>query len=542
MIVPLTLFMGSLALAKNFRYPTPPMGWNSYNYYACEPTEEIIHHNAQGLIDTGLAALGYKIVTTDCGWNAEDRDEQGRLQWNTTLFPRGGKALGEFIHGLGLDFGLYSGAGYKQCGSEVLPASLGFEEQDAQAFEEWGGDSLKYDNCYPINGSTMVDYHSEEAIAPTRFQKMAGVLESLERNMAYFVCQWGVGYDVGEWAGAIGNTYRMSNDIYNGWRSIWRITNEIVPYYRHTKPGAFADMDMLIVGLHALSVEEERFHFSMWAINKSPLMLGGPVDPDLAGQASIDILSNEEIIAINQDALGKQAQLVRRHTEEEWDLWAGELSDSRKVIGIANWRNDTQTVQVDLAAAGAASAESVRDVWAKKDLGPLEGAQTVTLAGHEMKVWVLSGVTEATAPASAGYYSAASNATTKATVVDCAGDGECLPTGQKVGNIAGAGTTVRFGGVSASSGGAKLLGVDFINYETALGTAWDFGSNTRNMTIGVNGKPGKRWAFPISGGDWYETGRLMVEVDGFVAGENEVTFAAVGDAFAPDLVGFEIYE
>lgn len=296
------------------------------------------------------------------------------------------------------------------------------------------------------------------------------------------------------------------------------------------------------VGLHALSVEEERFHFSMWAINKSPLMLGGPVDPDLAGQASIDILSNEEIIAINQDALGKQAQLVRRHTEEEWDLWAGELSDSRKVIGIANWRNDTQTVQVDLAAAGAASAESVRDVWAKKDLGPLEGAQTVTLAGHEMKVWVLSGVTEATAPASAGYYSAASNATTKATVVDCAGDGECLPTGQKVGNIAGAGTTVCFGGVSASSGGAKLLGVDFINYETALGTAWDFGSNTRNMTIGVNGKPGKRWAFPISGGDWYETGRLMVEVDGFVAGENEVTFAAVGDAFAPDLVGFEIYE
>ena len=125
MFVLLALSMGSLALAKNFRYPTPPMGWNSYNYYACEPTEEIIQHNAQGLIDTGLAALGYKIVTTDCGWNAEDRDEQGRLQWNTTLFPSGGKALGEFIHGLGLDFGLYSGAGYKQCGSEVLPASLG---------------------------------------------------------------------------------------------------------------------------------------------------------------------------------------------------------------------------------------------------------------------------------------------------------------------------------------------------------------------------------------------------------------------------------
>ncbi|KAK8053648.1 glycoside hydrolase [Apiospora saccharicola] len=524
MFVPLILFMGTLALAKNFRYPTPPMGWNSYNYYACEPTEEIIHHNAQGLIDTGLAALGYKIVTTDCGWNAEDRDEQGRLQWNTTLFPSGGKALGEFIHGLGLDFGLYSGAGYKQCGSEVLPASLGYEEQDAQAFEEWGGDSLKYDNCYPINGSTMVDYQSEEAIAPTRFQKMAGVLESLERNMAYFVCQWGVGYDVGEWAGAIGNTYRMSNDIYNGWRSIWRITNEIVPYYRHTKPGAFPDMDMLIVGLHALSPEEERFHFSMWAINKSPLMLGG------------------EIIAINQDARGKQAQLVRRYTEEEWDLWTGELSDNRKVVGIANWRNNTQTVQVDLAAAGVSSAGSVRDVWAAKDLGSLKGGvQKVTLAGHEMKIWVLSDIAEAAEPASAGYYSAAANATaTRATVVNC-GEGECLPTGQKIGDIA-ADATVRFDGVSVASAGAKLLGVDFINYETALGTAWDFGSNTRNMTIAVNGEQGKRWAFPISGGDWYETGRLMVEVDGFVAGENKVSFAAVGNAFAPDLVGFEIFE
>lgn len=296
------------------------------------------------------------------------------------------------------------------------------------------------------------------------------------------------------------------------------------------------------VGLHALSAEEERFHFSMWAINKSPLMLGGPVDPALAGQASIDILSNEEIIAINQDALGKQAQLVRRYTEEEWDLWAGELSDNRKVVGIANWRNDTQTVQVNLAAAGMASAGSVRDVWAAEELGPLEGGvQRVTLVGHEMKIWVLSDITEVTEPASAGYYSAAANATaTRATVVDC-GEDECLPTGQKIGNIA-ADATVRFDGVSVASAGAKLLGVDFINYETALGTAWDFGSNTRNMTIAVNGEQGKRWAFPISGGDWYETGRLMLEVDGFVAGENEVSFAAVGNAFAPDLVGFEIYE
>lgn len=119
------LALGHVGQAKNFRYQTPPMGWNSYNYYGCNVNETDIQTNAQALVDTGLADLGYKIVTTDCGWNSEERDEQGRMQWNETVFPSGGKALGDFIHALGLDFGLYSGAGYKQCGSEVLPASLG---------------------------------------------------------------------------------------------------------------------------------------------------------------------------------------------------------------------------------------------------------------------------------------------------------------------------------------------------------------------------------------------------------------------------------
>jgi hypothetical protein len=125
------------------------MGWNSYNTWNCLPSEDKIKASAEGLVALGLDKVGYNFMTVDCGWNARDRDADGRLQWNATLFPSGGKALGDFLHGLGLDFGLYSGAGYLQCGSTDLPASLGFEQQDAESFAEWGGDSLKYDIRFP---------------------------------------------------------------------------------------------------------------------------------------------------------------------------------------------------------------------------------------------------------------------------------------------------------------------------------------------------------------------------------------------------------
>lgn len=234
------------AAARNARSPTPPMGWNSYNTYNCLPSEDKIKLNAQRIVDLGLDKLGYTSVTTDCGWPARDRDAEGRMQWNATLFPSGGKALGDFIHGLGLDFGLYSGAGYLQCGSTDLPASLGFEKIDAESFAEWGGDSLKYDNCYSTSRTVMVDSDSAEAQSPARFQHMAAELEAVDRDIQYFICQWGIGVDVGEWAAKIGNSWRISNDIYNAWRNMWRITNQVVPYYKHTTVGAFPDMDMLM--------------------------------------------------------------------------------------------------------------------------------------------------------------------------------------------------------------------------------------------------------------------------------------------------------
>ncbi|WYZ43886.1 hypothetical protein EsH8_VII_000322 [Colletotrichum jinshuiense] len=532
------------ASAKTHKTPTPQMGWNSYNYYNCYPNETLIKENAHALVDTGLAEAGYTTVTTDCGWPAKERAADGQLVWNPELFPSGGgKELGDYIHNLGLKFGVYSGGGYYQCGSTDQPASLDHEFTDAKSFADWGADSLKYDNCYAVEPDVMVDYVSEEAVSPDRFVTMADALNTTDRDILYQVCQWGTGTDLGIWVPKIGNSWRISNDIYNGWRSIWRITNQVVPFYKYTGPGAFPDMDMLLIGLNALSLEEEKFHMGMWAINKSPLTLGAPAIPGLVAESAHAILTNKEVIAINQDSLAKQTQLVRRHTEEEWDVWAGELSGSRLVVGLANWKNDSQAVSIDLASVLGITSANARDVWAANDIGSISGTYETTLSGHELKLLVLSDLSKSDPVyASAGYYTATDAALSgSASKVTC-GEGQCLPGSTKVGNI-GSGAAVKFDGVKVKSEGKKLLGVDFINYEVALDSAWQFGSNTRNLTIAVNGGAAKRWAFPISGGNWFDTGRLLVEVDGFKANtSNTVEFKSFGSAWAPDLVGFEIFE
>lgn len=299
--------------------------------------------------------------------------------------------------------------------------------------------------------------------------------------------------------------------------------------------------DTCSVGLNALSAEEERFHFGMWAIHKSPLIIGAALEPGRLSNASLQIMSNKEVIAINQDSLARQAQLVRRATEEQWDIWLGELSGSEQVLGISNWKNDSQSVQFDLESLGIASAQA-RDVWAVTDVGTVKGSQNITLAGHELRLWLLSDISTAIPLKSATYHDAASAVTNSPARVNKCPPSTCSPIGTKVGNI-GMGGSVTFNNISTLSSGKKLIGIDFVNYDYAFTTAWDWGDNTRNMTIAVNGGRAKRWAFPLSGGDWYESGRLLVEVDGFVQGaQNIVTFAGYENSSGPDLVGFEVLE
>lgn len=285
----------------------------------------------------------------------------------------------------------------------------------------------------------------------------------------------------------------------------------------------------------------------MWAVNKSPLIIGAPMNSGKTSSTSLSILGNKEVIAINQDPLGKQARLIRRYTEEEWDIWTGNLSGSRMVVALANWKNSSLFVSINLSSVLGISSATVRDIWAAKDLGIISEVYQKTLKGHQLHILVLSDIVWTTAPPkSTGYYTATqATLSGAATKVACSTE-QCLPAHSKVGNIGqGAGAAaVTFNNVSATTSGKKLLGIDFINYDVALQSAWSGGTNTRNMTISVNGGKAKRWAFPISGGDWYETGQLMVEVDDFkAANNNQVVFRAFNDGtYAPDLVGFEVFD
>lgn len=266
-------------------------------------------------------------------------------------------------------------------------------------------------------------------------------------------------------------------------------------------------------------------------------------------KTSLDIISNKEVIAINQDPLGKSAKLVRRFSEEGYDIYSGELSGDRMVFGVTNWKNASQTVSVDLRKVLRISSAQARDIWAHKNVGRLSGTYKTTIKGHETRLLILSDVKLFGSAHRLSSYHVATNATISgnATSVQCA-LGQCLPAGSKVANI-GIGPSnaaVTFNNVYAQAEGTKLLELDFINFDIAWETSWrrPQGSSTRNVTISVNSGTPQRWALPISGGSWFESSRLALEVHGFKSGNNTVVFGAADDlvGFAPELVGFALVE
>jgi alpha-galactosidase len=268
-------------------------------------------------------------------------------------------------------------------------------------------------------------------------------------------------------------------------------------------------------------------------------MIGGAMNRDEIPLESLEIMSNEEVIAINQDPLAKAAELIIRYTEEEWDVWAGPLSGGRKVLGVANWKNETQVVELDLSLIGVSSAKA-RDVWTHTD-GSISGAQNFELKPHQLRLLVLSDIVETAAPKQANYYAVDTAVLAGGATLTACELNQCAPVQKKVGDI-GDDASVTFRGIVSPNTGPLLIGVDFINYDYKH-TIGDWESNTRNMTITVNQAGGKRWAFPLAGDNWYMTGRLLIDVDGFVAGDdNEISFkASTQGRWAPDLVGFATY-
>jgi alpha-galactosidase len=276
----------------------------------------------------------------------------------------------------------------------------------------------------------------------------------------------------------------------------------------------------------------------MWAINKSPLIISAVLDSTFPKE-SLETLSKKEIIAINQDPLGKPANLARRYSVEQWDIWQGDLSDGKQVLGIANWKNEDQSVQVNLQSLGIDSA-NMRDPWNEKDMGPHSGVQTFNLAKHELQLWVLSDIvkTNTSLFMSTGYRDPSQGTVAGTATVTACSDPSGCQWRSRVQNLSH-GSTVTFNGIATQGWGTKLMGIDFANFDVQ-------NDNVRQVDITVNGVT-KPFQVPLMGQSWNEYGRLYVDMPGFHAGAlgqgpSTVVFGAPADAWAPDLVGFEVYE
>lgn len=362
------------------------MGWNSYNHYSCAPNETIIHSNAQALVDLGLQALGYHYVTVDCGWTLPNRTASGTLTWNPARFPSGYPVLGNFIHGLGLGFGVYQDAGLQTCmtGEPNQVGSLFHESTDAETFASWGADLLKYDDCYSeaATGYPNVDY--TPVVSPSgRYANMSSALLATKRPILFQICDWGVDFPA-LWAPTLGNSWRVTNDIIPYYRTIPRILNQVVPQTDFAGPGHWLDLDMLEVGNGVFTTPEEQTHFSLWAILKSPLVIGAALKDAYTGipQASLTILKNKDIIGYNQDSLGVAASFKRRWTEEGYEVWAGPLSGNRMVVALTNLENESKSLNLDLPVVGFQKAGSIKDIWNGVTVNNVLTSYTAQVAAH----------------------------------------------------------------------------------------------------------------------------------------------------------------
>ncbi|XP_058096305.1 alpha-galactosidase 1-like [Magnolia sinica] len=358
---------------------TPPMGWNSWNHFYCSINETIIRETADALISTGLYKLGYHYVNIDECWAEMDRDTEGNLVASKTMFPSGIKALADYVHSKGLKIGIYSNAGYQTC-SRTMPGSLGFEEQDAMTFASWEVDYLKYDNCW--NGG----------IKPTiRYPVMTKALMKTGRPIFFSLCEWGDMHPA-LWGAKVGNSWRTTNDIADNWESMVSRADANEVFADYARPGGWNDPDMLEVGNGGMTNDEYIVHFSIWAISKAPLLIG--CDLRTASNETLAILSNKEVIDVNQDPLGVQAKKVRM--EGDGEIWAGPLSGYRFVVLILNRSKDwTYNIVAHFDDIGLppGSVVQARDIWKHETLKETYEDQMTAIVGpHACRVFVLTPV------------------------------------------------------------------------------------------------------------------------------------------------------
>src|SRR5579884_1962085 len=346
---------------------TPPMGWNSWNKFRNKVSDELVRQVADGMIRNGMKDAGYIYVNIDDTWEGT-RDEQGNIRPNEK-FPDM-KALADYLHSKGLKLGIYSSPGPKTCAG--YEGSFKHEEQDAKTFAAWGFDYLKYDWC---SASEVYDYHSMPAV----YAKMGRALLATGRPIVFSLCQYGV-LHVEQWGASVGgNLWRTTGDISDNWQSMSHIGFDLqlhLPPY--AGPGHWNDPDMLEIGNGGMTDTEYRTHMSLWCLLAAPLLAGN----DLRNMSSATraILTNKEVIAVDQDPLGKEATRVAK--EGDLEVWARPLADGSYAVGLFNRGPSPATVTARWADVGFQGKARVRDLWAHADRGEFEGQFSAEVPSH----------------------------------------------------------------------------------------------------------------------------------------------------------------
>ncbi len=378
--------------------PTPPMGWMSWNYFGENINEQVIREMADALVQSGMVEAGYNYIFIDDGWQG-GRDNKNNIIPSAQKFPSGIKALADYLHKKGLKLGIYSDAAQLTCAGYT--ASLGFEQQDANTFASWGVDYLKYDYCGAPSDSTT---------AKIRYKAMADALRQSGRYIVFAVCEWG---ERKPWlwaANAGGQLWRISGDVRDKWRDLNRdksksenysygiadIIYENTQLYSYAEPGRWNDMDMLVVGLYGRKGPsgdlggigctdiEYQTQMSMWCMMSAQLSASNDVRQ--MNEATKNILMNKEIIAINQDVLGKQAE--PKVLTKDLNVFVKPLANGDYAVAILNQSDVPQNINIKFADLGLTGKYQIRDVWQHKLIGKSNKWQGNVLK-HETKVFRL---------------------------------------------------------------------------------------------------------------------------------------------------------
>jgi len=382
MILAACIFWATSAHAQKFEglARTPPMGWNSWNAFAVKIDEKLIRETADALVASGMKAAGYTYVVIDDGWEAKERDSQGKLVPDPGRFAGGMKALGDYLHSKGLKFGIHNCAGTKTCSG--YPGGRGHEFQDARSYASWGVDYLKYDWC-----------EHGTANAEETYRTMGSALVAARRPVVFSLCEWG-NNKPWLWAKPIGHLWRTTGDVTDcyscqgvysmGWKII---LDAQVDLEKYAGPDHWNDPDMLEVGNPGLSLAESRAQFSLWSMLAAPLMAGNDLrkmPTDLR-----EILTNKDVIALDQDPLGEQG--YRYMAQPGKEIWVKKLAKGEWAFCFLAAGDDHLDLKIDWAGFPFLKGRhAIRDLWTKQSLGTTDKLLISRIPSHDVLLVRLS--------------------------------------------------------------------------------------------------------------------------------------------------------